>query len=82
MMYFNQEWVDLGQLPAVGTRLKYADLAIVDSGGFSGNPGPDHTVPDAYDPRRVSSVAMGKQLFEQTIADMEKHVRETFGIGE
>jgi len=82
MMYFNREWVDLNQLPPKDSKLKYADFAIVDSGGFSGNPGPDHSVPAAYDPRLVSSSEMGERLFEQTIADLQAHITRTFGIKE
>jgi hypothetical protein len=82
MMYFNREWVDLNQLPPKDFKLKYADFAIVDSGGFSGNPGPDHAVPAAYDPRLVSSSEMGERMFEQTIADLQAHITTTFGIKE
>jgi len=82
MMYFNPEWVNFNQLPPKDLKLKYADFAIVDSEAFSGNPGPNHAVPEAYDPRFASSSEMGERLFKQTIEDLQANITRTFGIKE
>ena len=80
LMHFNQEWVDLDQLQLKSAKLGYADYGIVDRGGFDGHPGAGHAVPDADDPRLASSADIGRQIFDQSIADLEQHVRVTFGI--
>jgi creatinine amidohydrolase len=80
MMHYNPEWVDLEALPPQGKKLKYADYAIVDSGGFDGHPGEGHAIPDALDPRTGSNAELGRKLFEQTVTDLADHVRSVFGI--
>ena len=80
LMHFNQGWVDLDQLPSRSAKLTYADYGIVDRGGFDGHPGAGHAVPDADDPRLASSADIGRRIFEQSVADLEQHVRVTFGI--
>jgi creatinine amidohydrolase len=80
MMHYNPDWVDLEALPSKGKKLKYADYAIVDSGGFDGHPGEGHAIPDALDPRKASNAELGRKLFEQTATDLTDHVRSVFGI--
>lgn len=80
MLHYNPDWVDLGALPPGRKKLRYADYAIVDSGGFDGHPGEGHAVPEALDPRTGSSAELGRKLFEQTVADLSDQVRRVFGI--
>ena len=80
MLFYDDVNVDTSRLPPAPEKLVYKDHSVVDGGGFSGTPGAGHAVPDALDPRSRSSTRMGRSLFEETVQDVARHVRETFGI--
>lgn len=73
MMYYNEQAVDLAQLPAAPASLKYADYSIVDDAGFTAAASPDRCVPEARDPRRASAAA-GKALFDRAVACVTEKV--------
>jgi len=52
----------------------------VDGQGFIGNPGEGHAVPDNLDPRSMSTEEQGRELFENTVKELENHVRKMFQI--
>jgi hypothetical protein len=63
-------------LPSDSLPLEYRRYGIVDSGGFSGNPGDGHAVPSNDDPRQASSPEAGRRLFETTVEELVTRVRK------
>jgi len=78
MRYYDPALVDIEALPGRRKirRLKYADYAIVDDGGFSGAPGKGHTVRDGNDPRIAATTERGRKFFaavvKQIVSDVKK----------
>jgi creatinine amidohydrolase len=74
LMLHLTESVDLSALPPLPQRLRYADFAIVDGGGFDGKT-PDHTMPDKYDPRRQATAPRGAAILQQTADEIAAEVQ-------
>jgi len=66
MLYYQPELVKLARLPPEGP-LPYKQFAIVDAQAFCGNPTPDYSTKEEYDPRRMSSAETGRNIFEKTL---------------
>jgi creatinine amidohydrolase len=70
MLYYQPQLVHLDRLPSEGP-LRYKEFAIVDAEAFEGAPTPDYAIREEYDPRRMSSVETGRNLFESTVCEIE-----------
>lgn len=79
MMFYDESLVDVGKLPPGNVKLKYADYSIVDSGGFTGNPGKGYTVSENMDPRNASA-KIGEEIFNETVEDMHKKICKAFNL--
>ena len=75
MMALYPESVDVSALPALPEPLRNRDWAIVDSDTFSGNPTPEHTLRPGADPRLHASAERGRQVYEETVTEIEGIVR-------
>lgn len=80
MMFYNQNWVDLKQLPPKGQKLYYKTYSIVDGGGFVGQPGESYAIPASLDPRDCSSRELGKEIFERTVHEIAQQVRKFLSV--
>jgi len=76
MRYYDPSLVDLNALPSTRKvrRLKYADYAIVDDGGFSGKPGPGHTISPSKDPRYSTTTAKGREFFSSLASQIVRDI--------
>ena len=76
ILAINPESVDLSQLPPPGTPLFFASTGIVDAASFQGHPTPDHSLPEAADPRLQASAEWGEKILKQTVAGVAAAVRQ------
>jgi creatinine amidohydrolase len=76
MMAAHPQSVDLDELPPSDEPLRYQEWGIVDSDTFRGRPTPDHTLRAEADPRLHASAERGRQIYAQTVAEVEDAVRQ------
>jgi creatinine amidohydrolase len=75
MMMHMTDSVDLSALPPLPQKMPFKDFAVVSGGGFD-NRVPDHILPEATDPRRHATKALGQKIFETAVQEIEHEVKE------